>query len=80
MESNLKARSINQFPDSFRSIDELFQTINSNTKTMIEEDIEFWQEFEPEDSVKEYIQHLRVILAEVNSCSENECVLRLGHG
>lgn len=80
MESNLKTRSINQFPDSFSSIDMLFKTININTVSLINEDIEFWKDFEPEDSVKDYIQHLEVILAEVNSCSENECVLRLGHG
>jgi CRISPR type III-A-associated RAMP protein Csm5 len=80
MESTLKAGSIHQLPGAFRSIDQLFKTININTASLISEDIEFWKDFEPEDSVQEYIQHLGVILAEVSSCSDNECVLRLGHG
>lgn len=80
MEANRKAQSVNQFPDSFRSFSALFHTVNNNTKTLLEEDIEFWKDFETDDSVTEYIQSLEVILAKVNSCFENECVLRLGHG
>ena len=80
MDSNLKFRSINQFPDSFASFDSLFQTINNNTRTLLEEEIEFWMEHISEDSVKEYIDNLKSILKETNNCSEKECLLRMGHG
>lgn len=80
MDSNIKFRSINHFPDSFASFDSLFQTINNNTQTLIDEEIEFWTEHISEGSVKEYIDNLELILKESNNCSEKECVLRIGHG
>lgn len=80
MDSNLKFRAIQNFPDSFGSFDSLLQTINSNTRTLIEEEIEFWSEHDTEDSVKEYIENMQHILKETSGCSEKECVLRIGHG
>jgi len=42
--------------------------------------MEFWLKFISEDSVKEYIAKLEQIFNVANSCSVNECVLRIGHG
>ena len=80
MDSNIKFRAINHFPDSFASFDSLFHTINNNTQILIDEEIEFWMEHISEDPVKEYIDKLELILKECNNCSDIECVLRLGHG
>ena len=80
IDSNLKFHTIDEVPASFASFDALFKSINDNTRILVEEESEFWNEYDSEDSVKKYLEKLGVILNEINSCSEKECVLRMGHG
>lgn len=76
--------SIGNLPDEMRTLQKLFETINENTKYLIESEIEYWNDREGDDDsgrVSEYIDKMNDILTKVKQCrSGSECVLRIGHG
>lgn len=79
-----KTSSIGELPTEMKSMAPLFQLINQHTKSLIESEIEYWQDKKDEDeseSVTTYIEKMSAILNVVKSCKNGkECVLRLGHG
>lgn len=79
MEKNLKSREIKNFPDCFKSIDALFHTINENTGRILEEEIEFWEDYRDE-SVDLYLDRIKYFLKKVKGVkSENaSCVCHMG--
>lgn len=76
--------SIGNLPDEMLTLQKLFETINENTKYLIESEIESWEERKCDDDsgkVSEYIDKMNDILTIVKQCrSGSECVLRIGHG
>ena len=80
IESNVKNNAISNFPQSFKSLNALFETINEYTKSLILSELDLWHEYEEEEAVQDYIENLNEILGEVQKSAKDECILRLGHG
>lgn len=55
----------------------LFSLINEHTRSLVEEEIEFWNE-DNHTGQEDYIANMEDILEEIKSCRPNQCVLRLG--
>lgn len=71
-------------PDEMQTLQKLFQTINENTKILIESEIDYWEEkqkYDDSGKVGEYISRMEEILDVTTNCQgDKECVLRIGHG
>lgn len=76
--------SIGNLPDEMCTLQKLFETINENTKYLIESEIKYWEERNSDDDsgkVGDYVDKMNGILAIVEQCKcGSECVLRIGHG
>ena len=76
-----KPVSFKKIPDELRSIKGLFKIINQHTKTLLTEDIKFWKEIQKEkEGADYYIEALKEMVKEVDSCESDECVIRVGQG
>lgn len=78
-------RNVHDLPTCMTSLEAMFKTINEHTRSLIESEIEYWNDFTDEDSnkVEEYVQKMKKILQQVKGCSQSDgkqCVLRVGHG
>ncbi|MDL2221429.1 type III-A CRISPR-associated RAMP protein Csm5 [Parabacteroides sp. OttesenSCG-928-N08] len=75
---------VKNIPGCMESLPSLFETINTHTQSLINKEIEFWEEKEESDSsgyVLDYIDRMKEMLAETQACRNGEsCVLRIGHG
>jgi len=72
--------SLKNLEEEMSSIYNLFNTINQHTQKLIEEEIEFWDDYKEEDSVTDYIERMNEILKETNNCTYGKsCILRIGH-
>ncbi len=63
------------------TLQELFRIINSQTKIVLENEKEFWEEKNNDIDVKGYLDTCSNLLKEINSIEknkENSCILRLG--
>jgi CRISPR type III-A-associated RAMP protein Csm5 len=61
------------------SINDLFSLINTHTKKLVEEDIEYWGNINKAGG-ENYVSEMENILEIVNACETGKsCVLRLGH-
>lgn len=73
-----------RIPECMKDINQLFDTINTHTLRLLNEEIEYWSEKtnkDNSDSVHEYIQKIKTIQSTAESCKSGyECVLRIGHG
>lgn len=80
----LAENKVHRLPDCMKSLSSLFETINKHTQSLIEEEIEYWQERVDKDkgsSVEKYIAAMKDVLEEANACEVGKsCVLRIGHG
>ena len=81
---DLSKKCVQQLPDCMCTVQSLFETINTHTRKLLESEIDYWKEREPNDDsdkVALYIEKVQSILEEVNECRNGEeCVLRIGHG
>ena len=77
---NSQNGQIKKIPQSIDSLPKLFMLINQHTKKLLKEELEIWQDISSEKTgAYYYIDSIKQVLHEVNSCKEHECVLRLGH-
>lgn len=58
----------------------LFALVNAFTKRLVGDEVSFWQKEEMPDSFEDFLDEMKKILATVEACGENECVLRVGWG
>lgn len=73
--------SLKDLPTEMDSISNLFSTINQHTKGLLEEEIEFWSDYNEDVEVNDYIELMKEVLEATNTCKAGEsCVLRIGHG
>ncbi|MCB9051334.1 MAG: type III-A CRISPR-associated RAMP protein Csm5 [Lewinellaceae bacterium] len=59
---------------------ETAELINGHTLGLADKELAFWEEEDNPEVLGNYISELRRIVDTINSCQENECVLRLGSG
>ena len=69
---------------SFLNIPNLFSTLNTHTAQLIQKEIDFWQreidEVDVPESVDEMMDTLKWLKEQLNSCTENEAIIRIGFG
>lgn len=58
----------------------LFSLVNAFTGRLVSDEISFWQKEEMPEGFEHFLDEMERILAIVEACSENECVLRVGWG
>ena len=77
----LQSDMVQPLPSSMQSMQTLFATINNHTISLLEEELEYWNDISKEMSGAEsYIEFIEDILreAEETQCGK-ECILRIGH-
>ncbi|MFA6813215.1 MAG: type III-A CRISPR-associated RAMP protein Csm5, partial [Bacteroidaceae bacterium] len=81
---DLAKDKVHEMPNCMSSLSELFKTINSHTKALINKDIQYWKNYSDIDDsgkVDNYIEKMCKMLSVTNVCKEGEsCVLRIGYG
>ena len=74
--------ALGNFPEELRDISSLFLLINTHTKSLLMDEIEYWNHLLEEGYIgaDHYVQEMQNILDELESCKKGkECVLRIGH-
>ena len=67
------------FPEPFSSPQELFKMINAKTRQLIGEEIEYWENQGGSYTGHEgYVENLEQIYEMAKTCSERQCVIRVG--
>lgn len=69
-------------PEEMNSLSVLFSVINQHTRTLVEEEIEYWRDKQSNgyQGAEDYIDSMQEILEEIGKCDNGkQCVLRLGH-
>ena len=68
-------------PACMTNMSALFKAINAHTRQLVENEINFWKDInEDYTGAEDYLDLLEGILEEINTCKEQQCLLRLGHG
>jgi CRISPR-associated protein Csm5 len=62
------------------SIENIFKAINTQSKELVADEIDFWNEEENPNAIDNYLNYLDDIKQKIEACKEGECVLRLGAG
>lgn len=74
----------NLFNDNIKIVSDgkkLFSTVNQHTLRLVEDEIEYWVESaDNPECIGSYVDEMIEIRNEIKSCSETECVLRVGWG
>ncbi len=79
MGSNTYYKQIEEVPYYFQDLKSLTSLINKNTKYLIKQELDFWEEYE-DDDVTEYINVLVEIYEMIPKLKPGSCILRVGHG
>ena len=82
MKINFELLVLNKVKSEFLSYKKLFSIINSHTKRLLREEIEFWEKQNNIrfDAFEQYIQNLKDLKKIADNCNEKEAVLRIGFG
>lgn len=68
-----------EMPDELSDFTSLFSLINKHTKSLVEDEIRYWnEEIDNHTGQENYVATLEDILEVITSCKSNQCVLRLG--
>ena len=66
-------------PDEISDIPHLFSLINNHTKQLVKDEITMWQDdLSDFHGQSTYVENMEAVLAEIEGCKPNECVLRVG--
>lgn len=71
-------KGMRSMPDECTTIPSLFHLLNEHTKRLVEYEIDYWENLLDYTGAEYYIDSMKEILEEINSCEEGECVLRVG--
>jgi CRISPR type III-A-associated RAMP protein Csm5 len=81
---NQAKSKVHSLPSCMNSMTNLFTTINSHTRKLVKEEIEYWKERsdnENAEGVEEYIEKCELIADIIAKCEIGKsCVLRVGYG
>lgn len=61
-------------------LNQLFENIKTHTQSLIDDEIEFWQDEEEPDALGDYINVLTDISEQIKTCKANECIIRMSAG
>lgn len=63
------------------SLPSLFQTINAHTIYLLESEKDFWNDYNQQEVVEDYISKIEELIEVANQCiAGKSCVIRIGHG
>lgn len=80
-QKNIDFREIRKnIPDFVKDLPSLFKVLNEFTAELLQNEIDFWEEDKNLKPVEDYLQQCTMLLNACRKCSDNESVLRLGHG
>lgn len=71
-------KGMRQMPVECTTIPFLFHLINDHTKELVEHEIDYWENLPDYTGAEDYVDNMNKILEQINSCKEDECVLRVG--
>lgn len=67
--------------ESLSSLSHLFKIINEHTLSLINHEIEYWENKSKQYSgAEDYLEQMRAMKDIADECGQNECVLRVGYG
>ena len=82
--SREECSTIGDLPMIMSSYENLFETINEHTISLLDFEIDYWRErsdMDDSDKVESYLEKIESIKKKVLKCCKGkECVLRIGHG
>ncbi|MBO5132224.1 MAG: type III-A CRISPR-associated RAMP protein Csm5 [Paludibacteraceae bacterium] len=82
--SKERCSTIGDLPMIMSSYENLFETINEHTISLLDFEIDYWRErsdMDDSDKVESYLEKIESIKKKVLKCCRGkECVLRIGHG
>ena len=82
--SKERCSTIGDLPMIMSSYENLFETINEHTISLLDFEIDYWRErsdMDDSDKVESYLEKIESIKKKVLKCCKGkECVLRIGHG
>lgn len=82
--SREECSTIGDLPMIMSSYENLFETINEHTISLLDFEIDYWRErsdMDDSDKVECYLEKIESIKNEAQNCGKGkECVLRIGHG
>ncbi|MCU0445277.1 MAG: type III-A CRISPR-associated RAMP protein Csm5 [Microscillaceae bacterium] len=62
------------------SLDKLFKTINEHTRSLVSDELDFWDEEGEPDALGEYVNILSELEEQLQQCPDNECIIRISAG
>jgi len=74
-----KSGYISEFPTYFSDLNLLFKSVNNNTITLLNEELDFWSDYHGE-VVEKYLSRIESLRDKATHLNEGECILRLALG
>lgn len=74
------ASSVKSIPKELISIGELFRCLTAHTRSLLKEELDFWQDYDA-DELNDYLPQIEKLISECDSCKDGRsAVLRVGYG
>lgn len=76
-----KNNNIKTIPPEFKDLKALFHAINTHTKRLLDEELDFWNDINNQkEGAHEYIDNIKKIHNMIDLNNNEKCILRIGHG
>lgn len=74
------ASIVRKIPEALTSIEALFRCLTAHTRSLLEEELNFWQDYDA-DELNDYLPQIKELITECDSCKDGRsAILRVGYG
>ena len=74
------ASFVGTIPETLVSIEALFRCLTAHTRSLLEEELNFWQDYDA-DELNDYLPQIEELITECDACKDGRsAVLRVGYG
>lgn len=74
------ASCVRTIPDALTSIEALFRSLTAHTRSLLVEELNFWQDYNA-DELNDYLPQIEELISECDACKDGRsAVLRVGYG
>lgn len=71
---------VKSIPTQIETLDSLFHTINAHTQSLLQYELDFWNNEVDKSGAEDYLEKIEELLAELELCrNTHSCLLRIGH-
>lgn len=71
---------VRTIPEALTSIEALFRCLTTHTRSLLEEELNFWQDYDA-DELNDYLPQIEELITECDACKDGRsAVLRVGYG